>query len=107
ADDLIICGGFNIAPLAIEHALERHPAIREAAVVGVPDRRLVEIPVAVIVLRAGLTADDAELDAWCRGQLEPYQVPRRYVRVAALPRNDAGKVHRPTTREHALASTAG
>lgn len=106
ADDVILCGGFNVAPLAIEHTLERHPAIHEAAVVGVPDRRLGEIPVAVIVERAGATVPDEELDAWCRDALEPYQVPRRYVRVDALPRNDAGKVHRPSTRERALEDVA-
>ncbi len=104
ADDTIICGGFNIAPLAIEHVLERHPAIQEAAVVGAPDRRLGQIPVAVIVERDGTAVSDDELDAWSREHLEPYQAPRAYVRVSALPRNDAGKVHRPTTRDHALAA---
>lgn len=104
ADDVILCGGFNVAPLAIEHTLERHPAIQEAAVVGTPDRRLGEIPIAVIVERPGQSVADEELDAWCRDALEPYQVPRGYVRVDALPRNDAGKVHRPSTRDHALAA---
>ncbi len=103
ADDIILCGGFNIAPLGIEHVLERHPAIQEAAVVGVPDRRLGQIPVAVVVERSPVSDD--ELGAWCRDHLEVYQTPRRYVRVAALPRNDAGKVHRPSTREHALAES--
>lgn len=106
ADDVIVCGGFKIAPLAVEHVLERHPAIQEVAVVGTPDRRLGQLPVAVVVERTGQSVSDDDLDAWCREQLEPYQVPRRYVRVPALPRNDAGKVHRPSTREHALAASA-
>jgi len=106
ADDIIVCGGFKIAPLAVEHVLERHPAIHEAAVVGTPDRRLGEAPVAVVVERAGASVTDEELDAWCRDQLEPYQLPRRYARVPALPRNDAGKVHRPSIREHALTAVA-
>jgi len=106
ADDIIVCGGFNIAPLAVEHVLERHPAIHEVAVVGTPDRRLGQAPIAVVVERAGACVTDEELDAWCREQLEPYQVPRRYVRVPALPRNDVGKVHRPSIREHALTAAA-
>jgi long-chain acyl-CoA synthetase len=103
ADDTIICGGFNIAPLAVEQVLERHPDVREAAVVGAPDRRLGSIPVALVVEQPGRVVSDEELVAWCRELLEPYQVPRRFVRLAELPRNDAGKIHRPSTRQHALA----
>jgi long-chain acyl-CoA synthetase len=104
ADDVIICGGFNIAPLAVEHALTRHPGVVEAAVVGVPDSRLGEMPVAVVVPRGDGTTEE-ELTAWCREQLEPYQVPRGYVFSDALPRNDVGKVHRPSTRAFAVEQT--
>ncbi|MGH9025423.1 MAG: class I adenylate-forming enzyme family protein, partial [Acidimicrobiia bacterium] len=96
ADDLILCGGFNIAPLAVEDALASHPGVTEAAVVGVPDDRLGQIPVAVVVARDDRPREDA-LTAWCRDRLEPYQVPRAYVWVEALPRNEVGKVHRPST----------
>jgi long-chain acyl-CoA synthetase len=95
ADDVIICGGFNIAPLAVEQVLARHPGVAEAAVVGVPDQRLGQVPVAVVVARDDPPTED-ELTGWCREHLEPYQVPRRYVYVDALPRNEVGKVHRPS-----------
>jgi long-chain acyl-CoA synthetase len=104
ADDTIICGGFNIAPLAIEQALARHPGVAEAAVVGVPEPRLGQIPVAVVVARGDPPAAN-DLTAWCREQLEPYQVPREYVFVDELPRNDVGKVHRPSTRAYAVEQT--
>ena len=104
ADDVIICGGFNIAPLAVEHALARHPGVAEAAVVGVPEPRLGQIPIAVIVSRGDPPSED-DLTEWCRGQLEPYQIPRGYVFVDELPRNDVGKVHRPSTRAFAVEQT--
>jgi long-chain acyl-CoA synthetase len=106
ADDVIICGGFNIAPLAVEEVLARHPGVAEVAVVGVPDQRLGQVPVAVVVARDDPPTED-ELTGWCRERLEPYQIPRRYVYADALPRNDAGKVHRPSTRAMAVERTDG
>ncbi len=97
ADDVIICGGFNIAPLAVERALAAHPSVDEAAVVGVDDARLGQVPVGVVTGRADLDPD--ALQAWCRERLEPYQVPRRFVIVPELPRNEIGKVHRPSLAE--------
>jgi acyl-CoA synthetase (AMP-forming)/AMP-acid ligase II len=95
ADDLIICGGFKVAPLAVERVLAAHPAVADVAVVGVADARLGAVPVAVVVGRNGGVAED-ELNAWCRARLESYQAPRAYVWTSSLPRNDAGKVHRPS-----------
>jgi len=95
ADDLIICGGFKVAPLAVERVLAAHPGVADVAVVGVPEPRLGAVPVAVVVPRNG-AASDAELNAWCRERLEPYQAPRAYVWTESLPRNDAAKVHRPS-----------
>lgn len=90
--DLIISGGFNIYPREIEEVLLECAGIREAVVVGVPDERRGELPVAYVV------ADDeaavAALDASCRRQLASFKVPRGYVRVAALPRTALGKVQR-------------
>ncbi|MEZ5169959.1 MAG: AMP-binding protein [Acidimicrobiia bacterium] len=103
ADDLIICGGFNIAPLHVERTLEQHPAVKEAAVVGIPDERLGQIPVAVLATDDGVAADLEEIRGWCRDHLEHYQVPRRFVTVDALPRNEIDKVHRPSVTE--LATT--
>ena len=99
ADGVIICGGFNIVPAAVERAVESHPSVAQAAVVPRPDERLGEIPVAVVVPAADATCDEAEIVAHCRRLLEPYQVPRAVVVVDELPRNDAGKLHLPSLRE--------
>lgn len=104
ADDLIICGGFNIAPLHVERTLEQHPAVKEAAVVGVPDERLGQIPVAVLATGHNGAVDPDALRDWCRDRLEHYQVPRRFVIVDALPRNEIDKVHRPSVTELATAN---
>lgn len=90
--DLIISGGFNIYPREIEDLLLECPGIREAAVVGIPDARRGELPVAYVV------ADDeaavAALDARCRAQLASFKCPRGFVRVDALPRTALGKVQK-------------
>lgn len=65
--------------------------VREAAVVGVPDERLGEVPWA-FVARVDDTVTEQELTAWCRERLTPYRVPARIVFVDQLPRNDVGKV---------------
>ena len=95
ASDLIICGGFNVYPREIEDVLLEQPGVREAAVVGVPDARRGEVPVACF---AG-DADPAALEAACRRQLASFKVPRAFVRVDALPRNALGKVDKGRLRE--------
>ena len=92
--DMYITGGFNVYPAEIEQAITRHPAVSEAAVVGVPDpgQRLGEVGVAYVVLRPGETASTAEIISFCRDRLANFKVPR-YVRVVgSLPRNASGKV---------------
>ncbi|MBW3662289.1 MAG: acyl--CoA ligase [Actinobacteria bacterium] len=93
-DDLILCGGFKIAPALLEETLESHAAVARAAVTAVPDERLGEIPVAVVQLDEDVA--DAEFEAWCRDRLEPYECPRRFIRVDEVPLTDTGKVHRPS-----------
>jgi malonyl-CoA/methylmalonyl-CoA synthetase len=90
--ELIITGGFNVYPREVEEAIATHPAIAEAAVVGAPDPEWGEGVCAVLVLSDDVSV--AELDAWCAERLAPYKRPRRYERVAALPRNALGKVLR-------------
>ncbi len=92
ADDMIIVNGENVYPTPVEHALERHPAVAEAAVVGVPDRVLGQALVAHVALRTGATANPEGIRAWCRSELAPFQVPRRVVIYAELPHNETGKV---------------
>ena len=93
--DRIIRGGENVYPLEIERVLESHPGIADAAAVGLPDRRLGERIAAFIVVRADAdTPSDDELVRWCRDRLAHFKVPERWQRVAALPRNAAGKLLR-------------
>ena len=89
---LIVSGGENVYPAEIERVLCAHPAIRAAAVVGMPDPRWQEVPVAYVELRTH--ADTAEILAWVRTQLAPFKVPRAVHVVEALPRNAMGKVRR-------------
>ncbi len=90
--DMYICGGFNVYPAEVEQALTRHPAVAEAVVTGVPDRRLGEVGKAYVVLRPAEPAPAAdELIAFCRDRLANYKVPRQVEFRTDLPRNPAGK----------------
>jgi fatty-acyl-CoA synthase len=97
--NVIISGGENIYPAEIERVLHRHPGIAEAAVIGRPDAKWQEVPVAYIVARAGTAVEPAELEHFCLAQLARYKVPREYVLVETLPRNAMGKVQHFRLRE--------
>ncbi|MFO7592360.1 MAG: class I adenylate-forming enzyme family protein [Acidimicrobiia bacterium] len=90
ASDVINRGGLKVFPAEVEEVLATAAGVREVAVVGIPDARLGEVPVAFVV---GATDSDA-LEAHCREHLAPYKVPARYLEVARLPRNEVGKVLR-------------
>lgn len=93
ADDAIIRGGFKISPETVKRVLEQHPSVAEAAVAGVPDRRLGAVPVAAVELRAGEPEPSIdELLALCRAQLTPYEVPVDIRVVTELPRSAALKI---------------
>lgn len=95
ADDAIIRGGFKVQPETVKRVLETHPAVREAAVAGLPDARLGEVPVAAVEVEQRQPAPDtAELVALCRARLTPYEVPAHIVVVDALPRTPSSKVSR-------------
>uniref|UniRef100_A0AAU1M2Y7 Acyl--CoA ligase n=1 Tax=Streptomyces sp. NBC_00148 TaxID=2903626 RepID=A0AAU1M2Y7_9ACTN len=95
ADDAIIRGGFKVQPDQVRKALERHPAVQEAAVAGLPDARLGHVPVAAVELRAGAQRPPAaELVACCRESLTPYEVPVHIVIADELPRTPSSKVSR-------------
>lgn len=114
-DDMIKVGGFNVSPDEIEKVLADHPAVREAACIGVPDPRGIngQVVCAYVVLgEAGMPAADpeiasalsADLSEWLRGRLEPYKVPVRYEWVASLPRTESGKLLRKTLRAAAASA---
>lgn len=94
ADDVIVRGGFKVAPETVVRALRSHPAVADAAVAPLPDRRLGQIPVAAVELRGDAQADGDALRQHCRGMLTPYEVPARVFVVDALPRGAALKVDR-------------
>jgi fatty-acyl-CoA synthase len=88
--DMVISGGENVYPAEIENVLHEHPAVAEAAVVGVPDERWGEVCLAFVVARAPVTEN--ELLELCRGRLARYKVPRGVRFVDSLPRNALDKV---------------
>jgi acyl-CoA synthetase (AMP-forming)/AMP-acid ligase II len=92
ASDVINRGGNKVFPEHVEEVLRLVPGVAEAAVVGVSDERLGEVPVAYVVTTADVT--DADLVAVCREHLAPYKIPTVFCRVDALPRSEVGKVLR-------------
>ncbi|STO11546.1 Long-chain-fatty-acid--CoA ligase [[Flavobacterium] thermophilum] len=102
--DLIIAGGYNIYPREIEEVLYEHPAVREAAAVGVPDPYRGETVKAIIVLKEGMQASEEEIIAHCRKNLAAYKVPRIVEFRAELPKTNVGKILRRALREEASRS---
>jgi long-chain acyl-CoA synthetase len=98
-DDLIISSGYNIYPNQIEDILEKHPKIREAAVIGVPDRIKGQAIFAVIVLREGMQADKEEFLKYCKENMPDYRVPKTILIREAIPRNPAGKILKRVLRQ--------
>ncbi len=97
--DMIISGGENIYPAEVERAVERHPAIREVAVIGVPHPRWVETPVAVVVAGGAEHPDQAAVLEFIKGDLASYKKPSAVVYVDELPRNASGKILKRTLRD--------
>jgi fatty-acyl-CoA synthase len=96
--DLIVSGGENIASVEVEKVLAAHPAVRQAAVVGMPDERWGEVPRAFVELHPGAQAGEAELIDWVRGRLAHFKAPKQVVVVDALPTGGTGKVDKPALR---------
>jgi fatty-acyl-CoA synthase len=96
---MIISGGENIYPAEIERVLIAHPDVAEGAVIGRPDPKWQEVPVAYVVRRAGCSIDARALEAYLLGELARFKVPRNYVFVDELPRNVMGKVQHFVLRE--------
>ena len=99
ADNAIIRGGFKVAPDTVVKALEKHPAIDEASVVGMPDERLGAVPVAAYVVKRGAEAPSAaELAGFLRERVNPYEIPVAFRQVEELPRTPSLKVSMPGVR---------
>jgi acyl-CoA synthetase (AMP-forming)/AMP-acid ligase II len=95
--DVIISGGENIYPVQIENFLMKHPAIRDVAVIGLPDKRLGEIAAAIISLKPGMICTEEDIDKFCQ-ELPRYKRPRKVI-FADVPRNGTGKIEKPKLRQ--------
>ncbi|MCD2197651.1 AMP-binding protein [Actinomycetospora endophytica] len=99
AKDMIRSGGENVYPAEIEKVLADHPGISDAAVVGVPDPKYLEVGCAVLVLKPDVDLDEEALRAYCRERMAGYKVPKYFARQDELPRNASGKVLKYVLRE--------
>ena len=97
--DMIVSGGENIYCAEIEQALHRHPAVKQAAVIGIPDAKWGETVKAYVILRDGLAATAEELVEHCRGLIAGYKVPRAVEMTATLPVSPTGKVLKRELRQ--------
>jgi len=96
--DVIISGGENVYPAEVEAALVGHPAIADVAVIGKPDERWGETPVAVVILAPGTSLELDELRSWCEGRIARFKQPRALVMIEELPRTALGKVRKHELR---------
>jgi long-chain acyl-CoA synthetase len=97
--EMIISGGFNIYPREVEQAIESHPGVAEAAVIGVPDETWGEAVMALIVLKPNIRATSEEIIELCRAKIASYKKPHFVEFVGSLPKNFQGKVMRRTLRD--------
>ena len=100
--DVIIRGGENIAPTEVENVLYEHPAVKECAVIGVPDQRWGEEVVAYVQLKEGASATEEELKAFVQDKLAYYKQPKRYLFLDAFPAVPSGKIQKFKLRELAV-----
>ena len=99
--EMIKTGGINVAPLEVEGVLLQHPDVKQAYVIGVPDRDKDEVVIAVLELHEAAAADASGIIAFCRERLASYKVPTQLVfrKDEELPRTPTGKIHKPGLRE--------
>ena len=105
--DIVISGGENISTVEVEQALMSHPAVLDAAVIGVPDDKWGERPKAFVVLRAGHSATPEELIAYVRTKIARYKAPREVNITLDLPKTSTGKIQKFVLREPEWAGRAG
>ncbi len=101
--DLFISGGENVFPIEIERVLDEHPAVDQAAVVGVPDEKWGEVGCAFIMRKQGMQVSETELFAFMRSKLARYKVPKHLVFTDAFPKTSAGKIAKRVLEKQASA----
>jgi long-chain acyl-CoA synthetase len=97
--DMLLVNGINVYPREIEEALYKFPGVKEAAVIGVPDVRKGEQPVAFVAANDGMALDTSAILLWLRERLADYKTPKRIVQLPSLPRNATGKILKTALRE--------
>lgn len=97
--EMIIIAGENVFPAEIERVLEMHPAVAQAAVIGVRDENRGEIPIAYVLPHEGASVTDIELRQFCRDCLATYKIPREIHITADMPRGPTGKIHKRRLQE--------
>ena len=97
--DMLLVNGINVYPREVEEVLYQCPGVREAAVIGIPDIRKGEQPLAMVVPEEGVTLDESALVERLREHLADYKVPRHIEFLAALPKNATGKVLKTVLRQ--------
>jgi len=95
--DVIISGGENLYPVQIEDFLRAHPAIKDVAVIGLPDKRLGEIAAAIISVKDGMQCTEEDINTFC-AKLPRYKRPHKII-FADVPRNPTGKIEKPKLRK--------
>ena len=100
--DMIVTGGENVYSTEVENVLYEHPAILEAAVIGIPDEKWGEAVHACIVLKEGMTATEEEIIAFCKQNLARYKAPKSVEFLEALPRTGSGKIYKKGLRDRYL-----
>ena len=95
--DVIITGGENLYPVQIEDFIRKNNAVKDVAVIGLPDQRLGEIAAAIVEIKTGFTLTEEELNNFCL-DLPRYQRPRKII-FAEVPRNPTGKIEKPKLRK--------
>jgi len=99
AKDVVISGGENISTVEVEQAIVSHPAVLEAAVIGMPDEQWGERPKAFVVLKPGSDASELELIDHCRERIARYKSPKAVELIDELPKTSTGKVQKYELRE--------
>ena len=105
--DMFIVGGFNVYPAEVENYLLEHPAVAQAAVIGIPDKRMGEVGMAFLVARPGAAVTGEELTAWAESRMANYKVPRVVELIDELPLTATGKVRKEDLRDRAVRLRSG
>jgi long-chain acyl-CoA synthetase len=102
---MLLVNGINVYPREVEEIIYQFPGVREASVIGVPDPRKGEQPLAFVAANEGVTLEEKALLQFLRSKLADYKVPRRVVFLPALPRNATGKVLKTALRDMAASES--